>query len=111
MDPVQNRLLGLSAVGSDGKHIGRVTHCDPDAFTVEFGLVFKRDVFVPYDQVVRTEGEQVVLREPARFYGEGGDADDAHWNAEVARRTRDLHREISTAHDIGLQDGRKTGAH
>ena len=99
-------IVGMSARGIDGVHVGKIIERVAEGFTTErMGFVFPHDTFVPYSEIERVEPDHVVLREPGAYYRAGGDMDDAHWTADTARRSR-LVRQSDVAHDVGLPDRR-----
>ena len=101
-----DNIVGMHARGSDGGAIGRIIECGREGFTTERrGLIFPHDTYIPYDEIALVEGDDVVLRDRASYYREGGDMDDGHWTAEKGRLSR-LVRQDGVAHEVGLADGR-----
>jgi hypothetical protein len=87
--------------GADGHKVGRIIHALPGYVTIEAGLMFKRDTFVPNEEVARVTGGEVMLREPAHYY-RGGDLDDGRWNAEIAERARRVDPDPRVPQELGL---------
>ncbi|MBS2027461.1 MAG: hypothetical protein JST54_06095 [Deltaproteobacteria bacterium] len=108
MQPARQELLGLTARGSDDRRVGRIIRCDDDYFTVEAGVIFPRDTFIPYDEVKRVEEGTAHLHESAAYYRAGGDVDDGHWDAEKAHRARAILGGPEQAHEVGLTPGSST---
>jgi uncharacterized protein (TIGR02271 family) len=53
---------GMNVFSADGQKLGKVVSGDQASFLIEKGLIFKKDYLVRYDDIARTEGDDIFLR-------------------------------------------------
>src|SRR3712207_4587912 len=53
---------GMNVFSADGEKLGKVVSGDQQTFLIEKGLIFKKDYLARYDDIARTEGDDIYLR-------------------------------------------------
>jgi uncharacterized protein (TIGR02271 family) len=53
---------GMNVFSADGQKLGKVVSGDQHTFLIEKGLIFKKDYLARYDDIQRTEGDDIYLR-------------------------------------------------
>lgn len=63
---------GFVVRASDGEKLGKVKHCDADAFVIGKGFFFPHEYQVRYDHVADVRDREVWLNQPKSVFTEGG---------------------------------------